>query len=480
VTLKARAISAGRWTTLANVTRVVLQFLQTIVLARLLVPGDFGTMALVGSVIAIAWVFADFGLSNAIIHFDKPDSQTLSTLYWLNIAVGFVLMLIFILLAWPVADLYQNASLVYIFFCVSLIFPINALSLQFRLLAEKELRFLPLAWIDIASALLSFIAAVLSALLGMGVYALVAGLLVLTISRSLLSLLFLSGGNLPRFCFNITGIGKFVRYGLYRMGETLANAVGSQADILTGGYFLGPGNLGTYAVPRDLSLQIANAAINPVVTRVGTPLMVKLNHDLPGLRSVYLLMLRMSSSINFPIYIFLGFFAQDIVYLLWGSQWAGAGLYLQIFAMWGAIRSVGNPVGSLLYATGRVRLAFFWNLTIVFCVIPVLVFGIFLGGQEGLAIGMLTFQLLIFFPIWKYLVKPACGASFSEYIAQLIPPLVAAVLAAAVAYALLFGSGLSAPLLRIMLALVSGGLTYIGISLVINRSWISTMRDIIR
>ena len=103
-----------------------------------------------------------------------------------------------------------------------------------------------------------------------------------------------------------------------------------QADVFIGGLLSGTGALGLYSLPRDLSLRIA-LTINPIVTRVGFPVMAKSQGNIDQLKSIYLQVLRMTASINFPIYVAFALFSKEIVVLLLGERWQGSATYSDYF-----------------------------------------------------------------------------------------------------------------------------------------------------
>jgi len=84
--LRQKAFSGVRWTTLSSAGRAALQFLQVLVLSRLLAPSDFGLVALAVSMVAFLQIFADAGVSNAIIHQQDISAEQISSLYWFNVA----------------------------------------------------------------------------------------------------------------------------------------------------------------------------------------------------------------------------------------------------------------------------------------------------------------------------------------------------------------------------------------------------------
>jgi O-antigen/teichoic acid export membrane protein len=421
MSLRKAAFSAGRWTTASMMLRALLQITQTMILARLLLPEDFGLMATAGAIYAVVAIFTDMGMTNALIHFPKPSTRILSTLYWLNMGASLCLMLFFAGLAWPLAELYNRPMLIPVILTMSLALPLSAAGQQFRVMAEKDLRFTSLALIETTATLSGFGAALAIALAGGGVYSLVAALIAASTTGSLLAWLYLSKGLFPRFQYHASEAAPYVRFGAYRMGETLLNTLQTQADVLIGSMFAGTTAMGTYTVPRDLTLRVANTVVNPVITRVGLPVMAKVQNDAEALKSIYLQTIRMTSAVNFPIYAAMAVWAEQIVALLLGEQWHSAAFYIRIFAVWGMIRSVGNPIGSLLYATGQVKRALLWNLALLPITLICLLLGAKTGSNQGIAWTMLGIQIAIFLPLWRCLIYPICGATLREYLLQLLP-----------------------------------------------------------
>jgi O-antigen/teichoic acid export membrane protein len=447
-------------------------------LARLLAPADFGLVAVAGAAFAIAALFIDLGMAGALIHLPDPPRSTLSTLFWLNQAAGLLLMLLFMAFAWPVSMLYDEPALLPVMLAMSLAMPLSALGQQFLVLAEKNLLFSTVALIEVVATASAFAVALAVALWQGGAYALVAAMLVSATVSSALAWTFLSAGKRPRFQFDVQGTLPYLRYGAYRMGEGLAMSVRSQLDVLIGGAVAGSAAMGIYTLPRNLALQLASALVNPIVTRVGLPVMARLQEDVEALKSIYLRTLRVTSAVNFPVYAALFAWSEEIVLLLLGDQWREAGPFLRLFALWAMILSTGNPVGSLLYATGHVRRAFWWNLAQLMIAPGILWFGASLHGIRGLAVSMVGMQLVLFYPLFRFLVRPACGARFGEYVGELLPALLASVCAVALGFAVsLFVSDTG--WVRVS---IGGGLAaaaYLALSSVINKPWLAFMSELL-
>lgn len=474
MTLRRSAFSAGRQTAMSGALRAGLQVLQTMILARLLSPADYGLMAIVASALAVIMLFADMGTSRALIHYDDTPGAVLSSLYWLGLGVAGALTLGLIIVAPLIARGFSSPELTNVLRVSSLAIILAAIGQQHRILAEKRLSFGPLARIEVTAALLGFLLAVLGALLNWGAYALVAGLLTTSATNSLLALLYLSDGERPMRHFKWRETKPYLKFGTYLIGESVANTLHREADVFIGGFLSNPSALGLYSVPRDLSLRVASA-VNPVLTRVSFPVMAMAKHDGELLKSIYLQSLRITASINFPIYLALLLLAHEIVALLYGPKWSAAAPFLQLMAVWGLIRSTGSPVGSLLYACGRPALAFWWNLTMLAVTGAVLLAAAHAGGLTGLAWSMVALQVALFVPVWYWLVRPLCGAGFALYFVQFLIPLTTSLIALVVAAG--FVSLASSNLMRATIGVASGGVVYLLASYFLNRQFMDALLE---
>jgi len=475
LSLKQQTFSAIRWTTFAMVGRAGFSFIQLVIMARVLGPSDFGVMALVTAVLVFSQIFTDMGVSNAIIHHQDISQEELSSLYWLNVFAGGAFMLLLMGLSYPLMTIYQEPLLQPLLMVVSSSFLIGALGRQLMVVAEKELRFSVLAKMELFSAITGFLVTVIWVWVSPTVFALVAGALVSTLTTTILCWVLLASGWRPMLRLRLNEVSHFLVFGGYTMADKFINTFNRQADILIGGRLLSIEALGVYSLPRDLSLKLAGV-INPTVTRVGLPVMAKVQHDKAFLKSVYLKTLLMTASINFPLYLAVAIFAPEIVGLIFGDKWLESIPLLRVFALWGLLRSTGNPVGSLIYATGRADLSFKWNMVMFVVTVPVIWVGSQWGGM-GVALSLLGKGVFFFIPGWFYLVKPLCGAGLREYATNLLIPLVAAVVAACVAFLSVYF--LSEPIIRLTTGLFVGGVVYILVSMLINKQWVDGMKELV-
>lgn len=427
--IKKKTLNAVKWTTIATFVKVGIGFLQMLILTRLLNPRDFGLMALVTIVIGFSQSFIDMGLSNAVIHKQEIRREQLSSLFWLNIIAGVFIFFVIFIIAPFIAMFYHETELTRLLRIIGLTFLIQPFGQLYSVLWQKELRFKEISILEIITSLISFIVSTVLAFLQFGVYALVWG----AISASVIYTLFILIKGLkehrPTFILKLSEIKNFIQFGLYQMGERIINYFNYQFDSLLIGKLLGMESLGIYSIAKQLVMYPA-MIFNPIITRVTFPAMAKIQNDIDTLKEVYKKTINYLSSINFPIYAFMFIFSTEIITILYGKKWLSAIPVLAILSLWGALRSTGNPIGSLLLARGKAALGFYWNLGLFF-IVPLVMY---IGSRWGL-IGLCISMLLFSFPFgmianWYFLVYKLCKARFWEYHIQILKPALFSAIAA--------------------------------------------------
>ncbi|MDA3878624.1 MAG: MOP flippase family protein, partial [Halothiobacillus sp.] len=334
-----------RWTTTAAVARALLQLAQVAVLARLLAPEDYGLMAMVAVVLGFATVFTDLGVNSAYVQRQEVTPEQRSSLFWLNVAMGGGLTLLVLSCSPLLAGFFGDERLTPLLMLAASTFVITALGQQVRMTAEKALDFRPLVLTEITSAVVGFAAAVSAAYTGWGVYALILGAIVNAVAATVLAWLFLARGWRPMWRFQWADVRSFLGFGGALVANNIVNEFNRSIDLLLGGRMLAASALGLYSLPRQIVFQI-QGMVNPIITRVGFPLIAQVQADIPKVRSIYLKTLNMTAATNAPLYVGIAFFAPEVVSIMLGDKWLAATDLLRLLAIWGFLRSTGNPVGS--------------------------------------------------------------------------------------------------------------------------------------
>ena len=421
MSLKIKAISGVKWTTISTVVVAILQLLQLSILTRFLNPSDFGSMALVMVVIGFSQAFLDMGISNAIIYKQEISHEQLSTLYWVNVLSGFIVFVITVLISPLVSIFYGEPELKKLIIIVGITFIIQPFGQQFMILWQKEMRFRGIAKIDIITKTVSLFFSTFLAYKGFGVYALVYGRILAVTCQTALYVFNGLNEHRPSFIFKINNIGEFLSFGLYQMGEKTINYFNSQFDTILIGKLIGLEALGIYNIAKQLILKPIDI-IGPIITKVTFPTMAKIQNEKTRLKNIYLKTLNYLSSVILPIYILLIILAPEIILLLFGKKWLEAIPILQILSVYGILRSIGSPVGSLLLAKGKANWGFWWNFFFLFYV-PIGIYISSYWGMIGISWGLVIMAISGTIPNWFFLVRPLCGAKFIEYHLSYLLPL---------------------------------------------------------
>lgn len=472
MSLKAKTITGIKWTTYSTIIVTLLQLAQISILARFLDPSAFGLMALVMVVIGFSQAFLDMGISNAIIHKQQIIHEQLSTLYWVNVLAGIVLFAIVCAVAPLVASFYHEPELTLLTILVGVTFLIQPFGQQFMVLWQKEMRFAEMAKIDIINKLVSLAVSVWLAYDGYGVYALVFGTIAGVVIQTLQFMILGLREHKPSFVFRVAEIKEFMSFGAYQMGERTINYFNSQIDTLLIGKLLGAEALGIYSIAKQLIMR-PTQIVNPIVTKVTFPMMAKIQDDTERLREIYLKTIHYLSSVNFPVYALMIILAPELVLILFGDKWIAAVPIVQILSVYGALRSTGNPIGSLLLAKGRAKLGFYWNLGLFFY-IPT---GIYISSQWGLigvSWGLVFIMASLMIPNWYFQVCPLCGAKFFEYHWQILKPMMISVVVIVLGYFL--SSTIENIFLKIGIISLVGAVIVIGLNLIFNRKLMNELK----
>lgn len=411
--LKGQAVRAVKWTSFSTVIVALLQFLQLIILSKFLSAEEFGLVAIVSVVVGFAQIFIDMGISNAIIHKQQTTHNQLSTLYWLNIISGIFLTVVMFFLSELIAFFYGNDKLIPLLQLVSLSFCINSIGNQFLVLLKKALYFNFIAKIEVLSIVLAFLSAIVFAYLGFGAYSIIYSTLLKSILSNLILLFIGFKNHKPHLVFVLSDVKDYLNFGIYQTGQNMIGYFNNQFDVILIGKLLGTEVLGVYSVTKQLVMRPSKVMI-PIITKVAFPIMAKIQNDTDRLKNIYLKMINYIISINFPIHIVMVLFAKEIVFLLLGEKWIESIEIFQILALYALIRSTMSPAGSLVLATGRVKIGLFWNIA-AFLYIPVAIYIGHYYGIKGVVYALLSYQIIFSFANWLFIVKKLCGATFREY-----------------------------------------------------------------
>lgn len=417
--LKKQVISGVKWTTLGTITIAVVALLKIAVLARLLDKSDFGLMALVTFVMGFMNLFSDMGLTSAILHKQEISKKEYASLYWFNLGFSFLLYGILIVLTPLVSIFYNEPQLNILTPLLGLNLLISAFGRMYKTIESKHLLFKRITIFEIIAALFSLVFAIYLAVEGFGVLALVYSALLQYLVQNILFLALGIWKYGLLIHFRLQETKPFLRIGIFQVGGQVINYLNRDMDILLIGKFFSQDILGGYSLAKQLVSRPAQI-LNPIMLKVASPTLAKFQSQQEELKRNYLKLVNMVSNANVFVYVITIIFAPIIVELFYGSELVELANLVRILSVYMIIRAIGNPVGSLLIATGRTDLDLYWNL-ITFMIMPLVILIGTYFSVESVALFITLAMLALVIPSWYFLIFKLTGASLGEYLFSLLP-----------------------------------------------------------
>jgi O-antigen/teichoic acid export membrane protein len=390
-----RVLNAGFW---AFALRVIMRFLvivRTVILARLLVPDDFGIMAIAILVILLLESFTDTGFNAALVQRSDDIRPYLNTAWTLAVARGVVSALVLILSAHPIALFFDNAEVEPILMAVAGGVFVKGFSNIGAVEFERDLRFDRRFVIEASGRASDFVVAVGAALILRSVWALALGYAAGVVTQVVTS--YVIHPYRPRLSWNRLYARELFAFGKWVLGaRVLIFFIGNLDDVMVG-RMLTVASLGLYRMAWNLSQAVATE-LSQVTSQVAFPAYSQLKDEPARLRSAYFEALHLVSFLAFPLAIGTALVAHDLTVALLGSQWVEMVPAMRILSLAGLVRAVTATAGPLLQARGRPDLVAKISAVRLAILASVLYPAITVGGLAGAAwatviAGLLTSSL---------------------------------------------------------------------------------------
>lgn len=432
--------------------RTVAQMGSVVILARLLTPKDFGLIAMIMAVVGVVDLIRDFGLTGAILQHKEIDEAHWRGLMWLSLIIGIGLTVLVAASAPLIAWLYNEPRLVVITLVISPTLLINGLLAPVNARVQRELRFGTLASIDAMSMLVGVVLAIVTALLGWGVWSLIAQAGAAQIYR-MVALWVASPPSFGRP--NITReVLSTLRVGGDLLGVQLLNYGSRNVDNVLIGNQLGPAVLGQYTRAYALFL-LPMQQLNATIGRVAMPVLSRLQDDHERYRRYIHAGSLVIGYLTVPFYAILAGTAQPLIQVFLGDGWEQAAVIFSILSLAGIAQSIGIMQGWLYLTLGRTKT----QLRFFIVTRPIIILGFFvglqLGGVVGLALGYGILSLLMLIPGYHYAIR-GTHVTPRDIVAPMARPVILTPLCYFSAMAVVGATSSLSPVLQLLLGGLAG------------------------
>ncbi|REE83101.1 O-antigen/teichoic acid export membrane protein [Lutibacter oceani] len=474
--LKQKALSGVFWSALQQFGKQGIGFVVSVVLARLLLPEEFGLIAMIGIFMGIGASLMDAGLGSSLIRTKNPTQDDYSTVFYFNL-IGSVAMYVLLFATAPlIANFYDQEILISIIRWYGIIFIINAFAMIQNTRLTKLMDFKTQMQIALPSTIIGGLVGIIMAYLGYGVWSLVVMAIIQAIA-STLQLWFYSKWK-PAWIFNKEKFKYHFKYGYKLTMSGLLNIVFVNVYTIIIGKFFAPAQVGFYNRADSLK-QLPVSNISAVLNKVTFPLFAEINDDTVRLKRVYKKIMQMVVFLVAPVLLIMAVLAEPLFRFLFTEKWLPAVPYFQILCWNGILFPIHSYNLTILNVKGRSDL--FLKLEIIKKIMIVLVVLVsFQFGIYGLLYGAVFTSVVGFFINTHYSGKFINYTAWQQ-IKDLLPIIFIAFVASVFVYfeELFLKDKISYDALRLLIGGLLGGGIYLLLAVLFKMSSLTELKNII-
>jgi PST family polysaccharide transporter len=435
--LRRLAVRGAAATLSATALSLPLRMVPTIVLARLLMPADFGVVAMVTTFSLLLQSFGTSGFSEAVIQRKEMNHYLASNLFWVTNAIGLILTLGFAASGPLLAHFFRNPLVTRVTIGVSIAIFIGGAATIHLALLSRAMRFPSLSANDMIALVAYTATATLLALRGWGYWALVGAIVAQALSGTIGAFLFCRWvPSLPR-----RGVGTraLLGFAIKVYGRFSANYFARNFDNLLVGWRFNAAALGYYKKAYDLFALSAGKLTSPL-DNVALSALSRLNHDPDRFKRYLANTLGIVAFIGMAVGADLTLVGKDVVRLVLGAQWSESGRIFQLFGPGIGVMTLSNTVGWIHLSIGEPGRWLRW--TVIESIATALLFILALPwGTAGIALAWSVSYWTLLIPSFWYAGRPI-GFGISCFVAAVWRYATAALLACFVTAAIFRGTAL--------------------------------------
>jgi len=416
--IRRKTIAGLLWSLTEVLSRYGISFFTQIILARVLLPSDFGLIGMISIFIAISGTLIDSGFTSALIREKETTQEDLSTIFFFNLLVAIVLYVVLFFAASPISLFFNEPKLANIVRIVSLGLIINSFGLIQRTILTKKLNFKIQTNITIFANIISGSISVLLALLGFGVWSLVLRNILTELLQSFL--LCYNNRWYPSLVFSKESFKKMFSYSWKILVSGLIYTFYNNIYYLVIGKLFSSITLGYYTNARHL-IEVSTQSITTSVQKVTYPVLSSIKEDPKTIRAAFIKLIQYTSYVNFIVTSFLIASADSFIPLILGNNWIHSIPYFKLLCLAGSVYPLHAINLNLLQTKGRSDL--FLKIEIVKDIISVSLIALVIILNIGV-IGLLWVAVIssfIAYFINSYFSQALIGYSTFKQIRDLLP-----------------------------------------------------------
>ena len=461
MSLKKKALIGVFWSAIETFSNQIIGFVTSIVLARLLMPEEFGLIAMLTIFMGVGQTLINSGLTQSLIRTEKPDDLDFSTIFFFNLVVSILVYILISISAPLIADFYNQPKLTDIIRIYCIVFIINAFAAVQKTKLTKVLDFKTQMIVLTPSLVISGIVGITLAVLGYGVWSLVWSKIAQSSAASI-QFWYRSKWK-PTSGFSTERFRQHFNFGYKLLISNLINSLYENIYTIIIGKFFASAQVGFYEKANSLQMRPVNI-VSGIVNKISYPLLSDIQNDDVRLKSVYKRIMQMILFIVAPTLIFIAVLGNPIFRFIYTEKWLQAVPYFQILCVTGIFFPLHVYNIQILKVKGRSDLHLKLGI-IKKIVLTIILIISFQYGIYGLIYGAAIFSILAF------LINTHYSGKFINYSAwrqtkDIVPIILVTLIAAGSVYLIdqWLKSEQSYDLTRILIGGLTGLITFILLS----------------
>ncbi|HBT8292285.1 TPA: lipopolysaccharide biosynthesis protein, partial [Klebsiella pneumoniae] len=455
-----------KWVAFSQLSKIGCQLLGMLIFSRFLSAKEFGIMSMALVVVNFANIIRDLGVSSAIIQLKTLNQKLISSVFFLNLFFGFILLFSIFFFADDISCFFNESKLTDVLMLIAFSFPIASITSTHLSLMERESKFNSIAKVEIFSSITALILGVFVSYIGGGVYSLVTQTLAYS-SLSAIGLFFYTRW-IPSAYFSFAEVRGIFKFTSNLVLFNFVNYFSRNSDQIIIGRFFSSTILGQYSLAyRIMLFPIQN--ITFVLTRSLFPLLSRNQSNSQYSLSLYLHVLKTLAIVIPPLMVGIAVVSDDFVKVVLGEKWNGVAILILYLAPTAILQSFISTTGSVFMAQGRTNTLFQLSLFNAFLQVGAFILGATVSVVFIIKLYFIA-NLVIFFPN-IYFAMRLLGGKWRDFLFISYKPLLSVLLMLVL---LLFLKGYlntitTFPSLRLAILVFLGGVSYIGFLSLLER-----------
>ncbi|GFP74204.1 lipopolysaccharide biosynthesis protein [Clostridium fungisolvens] len=435
---------------------IFVQLIINSILARLLLPSEFGVVAIISVFTSFFAILGDMGIGPAIIQNKSLKDKEISDIFIFSIFASIIIAILFYFFSYFVSDFYGNKIYIKLGSMLSIAVLFNIANIVPNALLYKKKNFKIVGIINVSANIIVGCITITLAIKGWSYYALIFDSVLKSITIFLFSTLS-SKVKIYR-SFNITSIKKVKSYSTYQFLFNFINYFTRNLDNILVGKYLGVNTLAYYDKAYKLMLYPVQN-LTYVITPVLHPILSDYQEDKKVIYNSYLKIVKLLSLLGVFASVFCFFSSKEIIFIMYGGQWTDSIIIFQILSLSMIFQMVLSSIGSIFQATGYVKKLFSTGIISSIFTITGILTGIITKNIVYLAIGISVAFICNFIQCFYVLLTDVFLGSFVAFLVNLKSTLIIFVLMA-VGYSLFLAVSIENIYISVIVKLIIGFLTY--------------------